>query len=273
MVPASAHACMMHGAFSDFSISYLLILELERFQDHASIFLEQAVAGNGRTMTPLALAMMFGVGYGALHALGPGHGKAVVSSWFVMGKARFWEGMRMAIEIALTHVVSAIVVVLIADIVLNHLLAVEDDNFRVVRLISYGLITIIGLGLLVQAMRKSVKGRCAHTHGGCAGHGCGDTSRPWSRRLIVLAVGGVPCTGAMIVLLIALAHDAILFGVLVVLGISFGMALTLTGVGVAAIWARRRVTNGSGYTWATNLEYIGACFILLFGGLLFWSSL
>ena len=65
----------------------------------------------------LALAVAFA--YGAVHALGPGHGKFVVVSYFLGREARVMRGVVMAVQIAIVHVIAAIVIVWLADLVLR----------------------------------------------------------------------------------------------------------------------------------------------------------
>ena len=54
--------------------------------------------------------------YGVLHTLGPGHGKVVVVSYFVSRDARLWRGVLMGVQIAVTHVLSAVALFWLADL-------------------------------------------------------------------------------------------------------------------------------------------------------------
>lgn len=60
-----------------------------------------------------------------------------------------------------------------------------------------------------------------------------------------MAVGLIPCSGAVLVLLYALANDIILTGVLMALSIAAGMAVTLAAIGTVAIYARRTAIQRS----------------------------
>ena len=65
----------------------------------------------------LGLAIAFA--YGIFHAFGPGHGKFIIVSYFLGREARMARGVVMAIQVAIVHVIAAILIVWLADIVLK----------------------------------------------------------------------------------------------------------------------------------------------------------
>ena len=216
--------------------------------------------------------------YGVLHAAGPGHGKAVVVSYFLAREARIGRGLRMGAQIAFFHVISAIVIVSLADLLLRRSFGGMPGEIPAVRIASYGAILLIGLIMLVQAVRRAF-GRADHGHrhhhhhDGCAhGHGA-------HQGLLAFGVGLIPCTGAVLVMLYALANDIVLAGTALVAAIGVGMAATMAGLGLLAVVARRFVTrlfdrHGEGRgRLALGLEIGGALVITLLGGLLLAASL
>ena len=90
-----------------------------------------------------------------LHALGPGHGKVVVVSYFLSRDAQIMRGFLMGLQIAMFHVLSAAVMVALADLVLRQAFGSAPAEVAGVRLASYGLIALIGCSMLVQAVRRS----------------------------------------------------------------------------------------------------------------------
>jgi len=230
-----------------------------------------AVRDDG-TLGPLLLALAAAFGYGALHVAGPGHGKVVVASYFLSRDASIGRGMLMGGRIALVHVIAAVVVVILADLLLRATLGTAPGGVPGVRLVSYGAIATIGLWMLVQSVRRSMGLAAPHAHGdACAhGHGHGRTEG-----LLALGVGLVPCTGAVLIMLYAIANNILLAGVLLVAAISLGMALTLSAIGLASIWARRTVStrlegrDGRPPLAITAMEYVGAVLIAGFGAALF----
>lgn len=211
----------------------LIAEHLDRIRDH----------GMG---APLLVAMLMGLAYGVLHSLGPGHGKAVVASYFLAREARPWRGIVTALQIALVHVGSAVVIVMAADLLLTSSFG-SPAEIRAVRLFSHGLVLAVGLWMAVRVALRLWQGPLApgvERHRGCGHAHHGETG------LLALGVGLVPCTGSLLVLLIAMAHGILAAGLLIVAAIALGMAATMAAIGLAGVLARRhiasRLETGSG---------------------------
>jgi ABC-type nickel/cobalt efflux system permease component RcnA len=67
----------------------------------------------------LASAVLFG----ALHALMPGHGKSVLVSYHLGQPGRLWDGLLTGIILALTHVGSAVLFIMVGIAVISRSLA------------------------------------------------------------------------------------------------------------------------------------------------------
>jgi nickel/cobalt transporter (NicO) family protein len=243
----------------------------------------------GGTSMPLLVGIGLAFLYGVVHALGPGHGKVVVASYFLSRDARIMRGFLMGLQIAVCHVLSATVVVALADLLLRQAFGGAPAEVAGVRLASYGLIGLIGMVMLAQAARRSwlrrrgveVSDACcdlapssSHQH-----HARGGTGARAEQGALSLGVGLVPCTGAVLILLYALANDILLAGALLVAAIAAGMALTMGALGVLSIVARNalaaRIEGGAaghGRTLAVVSDYGGALLITLIGAALFWSA-
>jgi nickel/cobalt exporter len=215
---------------------------------------------DGQTSTPLLIGMLLAFAYGVVHALGPGHGKVVVASYFLGRDAQIGRGLMMGLQIAIFHVLSAIVVVALADLVLRQAFGSAPAEVAGVRLTSYGLIALIGATMLFQAIRRSRLRRagiegghdcCGHDHGH-SDHAHGHDSlggRRMQEGALSFGVGLVPCTGAVLILLYALANDILLPGLLLVVAIAAGMAITMGALGVMDVLditvARSEASNWS----------------------------
>ena len=112
---------------------------------------------DGDTSAPLMIGTLLAFAYGVLHALGPGHGKVFVVSYFLSRDAQIMRGLLMGLQIAAFHVLSATVVVALADLVLRQAFGSAPGEIAGVRLASYGLIALIGCPCW-QAVRRSVCG-------------------------------------------------------------------------------------------------------------------
>jgi ABC-type nickel/cobalt efflux system permease component RcnA len=94
----------------------------------------------------------------------------------------------------------------------------------------------------------------------------------------VWAVGMRPCSGALIVLTFALLNGLILGGVLSVLAMAAGTAITVSALATLAVVAKNaavRVAGGgrTGTLIHDGIEITGALLVLLLGLVLFAASL
>jgi len=204
--------------------------------------------------TAIWIGVLLSFIYGILHTLGPGHGKAVVISYFVGHGGSLGRGIRMGSQIAVFHVLSAVVVVLLTNFIIRQATGHVPSDFRLVKLISYSVITVIGVYMLWQALRIVMFKPAGHGHehgldsvGGDAGHhsscACSSHSTQHAGPVgwLALAVGAVPCTGALLVLLLGLSNDLLGPAILMVVAMSLGMAISMSGIGILAILGRRYV--------------------------------
>jgi ABC-type nickel/cobalt efflux system permease component RcnA len=247
---------------------------------------------DGQTSVPLLVGMALAFAYGVVHALGPGHGKLVVVSYFLAREARIGRGLLMGLQIAVCHVLSAMVVVALADLLLRQAFGGAPAEVAGVRLASYGLIALIGLFMLAQAVRRSRLRRagiavgdasCSHgddrSHAHHGHHAPGEARDNAQQGALSIGVGLVPCTGSMLILLYAMANDILYAGMLLVTAIAAGMALTMGGLGILSVVARRAVagrvaaSGGREGQFAAALDYAGALAIMTIGGALFWAAL
>lgn len=228
---------------------------------------------DGTTTAPLLLGLALAFAYGAVHAAGPGHGKLVVMGYFLSREARVGRGLLMGAQIAVMHVLSAVVVVVFADFLLRRGLGGAPSEIPAVRIVSYGLILLIGLAMLGRALWRSFAGP-GHRHGHDAACGCG--ARHDESGLLSLGVGLVPCTGSVLILLYAMANGILPAGVMLVCMIALGMAVTMGLLGLTSVLARRLVAGrllAGGGRAALTLDVAGALAITALGAALLAGSL
>lgn len=235
--------------------------------------------------------------YGVLHAAGPGHGKLVVASYFLGRRARIVHGVTMAFGAAMIQAMAALLLVGIPVVALDMTRTAALGSLRFLEAGSYGLMMVVGLLLLVRAVRgtpccshgpgpNAQEVACSHHHhdhhhDGCGHHqdGHGAVSSLAGFRLLTLAVGCRPCAGAVLVLLFALANDIVPAGVAAVLAMAVGVALTTSATGLIGIGTRFGLESvlGAHPRWAAlagrGLALAGALLVTLAGGLLFLASL
>ena len=290
-LPGAASACTTCvGMYTEFSLMDEMIYQVEKLHS----YLIQALAGaeaaaqSGQFTTAALLPLGLGFSYGAVHAIGPGHGKLVVAGYFAGRTAPVREAFRMAGEIAALHVGSAAAIAVFAAILLGGVIDASGPAFTAVKLVSYGLIMAAGALMLYRATvlllapqginlpwpggLAAAQSTCGHDHRADeTHHHHAKTGSLRERGLLSLAVGAVPCTGALIAVLFALASGAWMLGLLTVVAISIGMALTLAGVGVLTIWTRGSVSAEASLT-LNSMSAVGGVLVILVGAALFYGT-
>lgn len=245
--------------------------------------------GPGVIFAGLLIAFLYGV----FHALGPGHGKTVIVGYFLGRGGSIAHGMAMAAWIALSHVIGAIVVVGLVHVALVNMLATPVEENLWLRLASYGAILLIGLVMLFLALRDRRHAHAhAHGHHGHDHHGHGDHGHDHAhhdthhghshslrglreQKLLAVAAGFIPCSGAILILVFAFTNGILLMGMLMTLFIAIGMGLTLAALGIASVLAhhqvRLRFANGKAMGMVFSL--LGPLLITAIGALLFSGAL
>ena len=243
--------------------------------------------------------------YGVFHAAGPGHGKAVISSYLVANEETWRRGVVLSFASALLQALTAIVLVGIAAVLLNASAKSMGEAVRVIEIASYALIAAVGARLLWvkgRAFLNALRARGAaaephdhahdhghdhdhhhahHDHGDHHGHAHGPEPSElagrggWQRGLsAIVAVGLRPCSGAILVLVFALAQGLFWAGVGATLIMGFGTFITVAVIATLAVGARGVAARiaaqraGSGVLIMRGLEVAASLLVIAFGLLL-----
>ena len=276
-----------------------LVLDIQR-RANAEVALHMNAVERGDDLGAFLLGVAIAFAYGVVHAFGPGHGKFVIISYFLGREARVVRGVAMAVQIAIVHVIAAVVVVWLADAILRSGFGIGLSDVPGVRATSFLIIVAVGVYMLYRAVRISgsagAKGEGGHAHHHAPGpghdhvHGHGHHHHPGHAHdhshdhghhhggrveggFLALAAGMVPCPGAVLIMLYAVANDMIVPGFLLVAAMSLGIGLSICVIGIGAILARQiamRVLERSGGSRGVNvlrntLNYAGATFVTLIG--------
>ena len=86
--------------------------------------------------------------YGVFHAAGPGHGKAVISSYLLANEETWRRGIVLSFASAMLQGLTAVVIVAIAAVMIGATAKMMGDTVRVIQLVSYALIVLVGARLL-----------------------------------------------------------------------------------------------------------------------------
>ena len=253
-----------------------------------------------------ALYALFGISfmYGIFHAAGPGHGKAVISSYLVANEETWRRGVILSFASALLQALVAVAVVGIAAALLGATARAMGDAVRMIEIVSYALIALLGARLLWVKGREFLSawygGEAAHAHGHhghdhAHGHGHhhhahdhdhddhvdhshgpepAELAGPggWKRGLsAIVAVGLRPCSGAILVLVFSLAQGLFWAGVASTFIMGLGTAITVAAIATLAVGAKglaRRLAAsrmGKADLLVRGVEVLAAALVLCFG--------
>jgi nickel/cobalt transporter (NicO) family protein len=245
--------------------------------------------------------------YGIFHAAGPGHGKAVISSYLVANDETWRRGIALSFASAILQAFTAIALVGIAAVLLGATAKAMGNTVRVIEIVSYGLIIVIGLRLFwvkgrafLKLLRAGPHEHGHHHHGHSHDHAHGQdhqhdhndeasawghahapeprelTGQHWLRHGLsaIIAVGLRPCSGAIIVLVFALAQGLFWIGVASTFLMGLGTAITVAAIATLAVGARglagrfAKAKPGAGMIFIRGLETAAALVIIVFGAAL-----
>lgn len=309
-----------------------LLAKQSEFYREMSATIRAAKSDGSAVWTLLAISFAYGI----FHAAGPGHGKAVISSYLVANRETARRGIVLSFASALMQSLVAVVIVGICAWLLNATAKTMCGAEKGIEIASYALIAAFGARLLWVKGRSLIRAlqvqRPAlalagvhphghdhhdqdhhhhdahdhahdhdhhrdhdHHHGHDHGHDsrhvhdehCGHSHGPtpaelagpggWRRGLsAILAVGIRPCSGAILVLVFALAQGLFWAGIAATFVMGIGTAITVAAIAIVAVSARgvaeklSAARDGGGMLIMRGVEFVAAALLLLFGiGLLF----
>jgi ABC-type nickel/cobalt efflux system permease component RcnA len=295
-----------------------LLAKQSEFYRQISAIIRAAKSDGSAVWTLLAISFFYGI----FHAAGPGHGKAVISSYLVANEETARRGIVLSFASALLQSLVAVVVVGICAWLLNATAQTMCGAEKAIEIASYALIAAFGARLVwtkgggfVRALQTQSPAPAfavvAHDHSQHHNHGhhhhghghdhshdhhhhdhgpddhvhdehCGHSHGPtpdqlagpggWQRGLgAIFAVGLRPCSGAILVLVFALAQGLFWAGIAATFVMGLGTAITVATIAVVAVSARglaQRLSGGSeggGTLVMRGIEFGAAGLVLLFG--------
>jgi nickel/cobalt transporter (NicO) family protein len=232
----------------------------------------------GESLAPLYTLALIGFLYGVFHAIGPGHGKVVISSYLVATGSAMRRGVLLAFVASFVQALSAIALVAIMAMLLNVSSRETTARVQILEMVSYSLVIALGLWLMAGTLRAIWTGNsadCGHDHGH---HGHPEFGPPPEGRgrflALVGSIGIRPCSGAVIILLFALAQGLFWAGVGATFAMALGTAITVSLIAVLTVVSRRtalRLARGDG-RWQgylhNTLALLGSLAVVFFGAVL-----
>ena len=236
--------------------------------------------------------------YGVFHAAGPGHGKVVISTYLATHESRLRRGVALSVLSSLLQGATALGAVGLTVAVLDRSFREAQSTAFALESVSYALVGLLGLFLVFRSGRRLLAryrasngdrpgaaadgpGSCCHGHGPSAAE---LTAPPSARHFVatVLSVGLRPCSGAILVLVLAYAMNLVWAGVAAVMAMSAGTALTVSALAALSVYARKSAVALGGYLSEDSPRFaqvldgigmLGGVLIVLFGIALLQASL
>lgn len=138
--------------------SYVLTQQ-QRLNRELAGAVRQMKTGNALHATLLLAFLSFA--YGVLHAAGPGHGKAVISSYVLANEKTVRRGIMLSFLSAFIQALSAIVIVGVLAIALRATSLEINAAERWIETVSWGFVALIGAWLLWGQLSALLKRRSA----------------------------------------------------------------------------------------------------------------
>jgi nickel/cobalt exporter len=214
--------------------------------DTSADTLASYLRGGSVELGSLAAAMLVAMALGALHALGPGHGKAMVAAYLVGSRGTPGQAVVLGTTVTITHTIGVYLLGALTLVAAQYVL--PERLYPILGVLSGVLVVAIGLWLLRARVRSlGSHADAADPHGHQHSHGDGpgqhrhDMGPVGMRGLLALGVSGglLPCPTALVVLLAAVSFHNVVLGMALVAAFSVGLAIVLTGIGLAFVFGQR----------------------------------
>jgi len=199
--------------------------------------------------------------YGLVHAIGPGHGKALVALYFTSNKSNYKKAFKMGYLISIIHAISALIFTFGIFFIIKRMFRQNFNELsHITMLISAVMIMLVGLYLIYEAYKD--KGKIEKKV----------KTKNKSELAVAFSAGVVPCPGVMTIVLFNIVLGNYILGIMSAIAMSIGMGLTISLAGIFSIAINKKSTtllDKKTYI----LEMIGGFLILLLGSFLLLGAL
>ncbi len=258
------------------------------------------------TPSIILFGLLLAFGFGAMHALSPGHGKTVVGAYLVGSRGTIKHAIFLGAIVTVTHTLGVFALGILTLFASEFIL--PETLMPFLSFISGLLVLFIGLTLFKNRLFSALgwktgahhghehapgehlqenghfhdfdeihaDGDLTHTHGGSTHTHLPPESISW-RSLLGLGISGglLPCPSALVLMLSAINLNRVGYGIVLTLVFSFGLAATLTAVGLAFLYTGKFFDNPklSGNRIVKILPVFSAFVITCVGAFICYGSL
>ena len=259
---------------------------LDKFVNNIKKYLVDIENGDKFALIFLLMASFL---YGSIHALGPGHGKALAFSYFSSQKSSYFEVFVISLVTAFVHIIGALILVLISIFVLESVLnRFMEDSISYVTAFCAIIIMLLALYILYRKLNKKSCSCCS-----CSvplettkfsvnpqninfvktsqNRPITVTKRSKKQDLIfVLTAGIIPCPGTVLLFVYAFLLKTYFAVILASISISLGMATVIFASSFLGV-TLHKVSNKS-QKFANILEIVAPIFMFILALVLLLNS-
>jgi nickel/cobalt transporter (NicO) family protein len=247
------------------------------------------VATDTLTLPVIVGACLAAIGWGAAHALTPGHGKTIVGAYLVGSRGTVGHAIYLGLAVTATHTIGVFALGLIALLASRYVLA--EQLFPWLAAVSGLIVIAVGASMMAKRSRSLLRPRAVHEHphhpghqhehhdqgqqhdpGGRHGHSYrppgADGAAVTVRSLLGLGISGglLPCPSALVLLLTAMSLQRTGFGLLLLIAFSLGLAGVLTGVGLLFLKGSQLLQDAPGMAAVSRyIPAVSAMVIFILG--------
>jgi nickel/cobalt transporter (NicO) family protein len=174
--------------------------------------------------------------WGAAHALSPGHGKTIVTAYLIGKRGSPKDAALLGAIVTITHTIGVFALGLVT-LGLSQWI-VPDRLYPWIDLVAGVMVVTIGITVLRSRFAHARAHNHEHEH---------EHHHHSPRGLLAVGVSGglLPCPSALVVLLAAISLHRLAFGLVLIVAFSIGLALSITGIGLAAVLAKKAFAKRS----------------------------
>lgn len=198
-------------------------------------FLMQNLAQMSLSPTLMLVGLGIALVTGAGHALAPGHGKTMVAAYLVGSQGTPHHAIVLGLVTTLTHTIAVFALGILVLLLSQYVL--PEQLYPLLSLLSGMIVCGVGFWLLDTQLNDSKQHHDHHhTH-----HNHSSRSEVSLQSLLTLGIAGgiVPCPSALVLLLSAIALHHTVYGLILVVAFSFGLATVLIAIGLAVVYAHQ----------------------------------
>lgn len=202
--------------------------------------------------------LLFSFLYGIVHAMGPGHGKSLISAYFMAEDRNYIKAINMSLLIGIVHTFSAFILTLVIYYILGVMFAnTGTDIEQIATKISAIIIISIALYMIYKKLPK--KDKISHKSS-CSCSGCKTHSTDAG---VILAAGIIPCPGTVTIFIFTMSLGIYFVGFLSAIFMSLGMSLIIFISAFLTIKIKQQTNTNNNIK--KIFEYGSLLFILFLG--------